>query len=1543
MGQFSPKFTWTTIALVVFLLPLSGQNYLMNGMPINDCSGYFLDSGGSANSYGPNENFTTTICSDASTGTHVQLVFSGIDIGPGESIFFYDAPTADPAFQYDNSFLMFPNNPFIIQATAANTSGCVTIVFTSDGINGGEAGWSADINCIAACQTILADLASTIPAIVPVDTGYIDICPGQRVTFSGTGIYPQNNLVYNHSDLTSSFEWDFGNGNTAIGPNVTNVFDEPGGYTVQMTITDQFGCKNTNFISQRVRVSTYPTYQFSGTLDPTICSGDSLMITSSINETSNTNVVVTPTEGTFVQDGVRSDTLLLPDGSGGVYRSSIPFTQFRPGATLTNPADINFVSLNLEHSYSGDLDIELICPNGSSAYILQYGSGLGSTNFGEPFASAPVDGQSANLTPGIPYTYVFVENAARGTLPQFRPMAPSYTYTTVPSVSTGQTYTYTDTYFPAGEYRPQQSFANLVGCPLNGDWTIRVQDNLGLDNGWLFEWSISFADYLYPNVETFTPTFVDWGWSNNPTVISSTQDSLLASPINAGFAAYTFWVLDNFGCLNDSTLTFEILPPTHPDCYTCNIQINDQEDVAICQGESTNLDLSPAIPLEQEITFERFPQYTLGRANHPPGNPYRSVLSVNSISPVTITNPLAQIASICLTFTTDFTSDINLVLRAPNGSQLPLSLSNGGGSNLGYVNTCFSPTALTSINAPSSMPPYTGTYQPQGNWNTLIGSPVNGDWTLLVTDAFGPLQFGELLEWSITFNNLTTYTYSWTPTTGLSPTTGPTPTASPVATTTYVALIQDNYGCSRRDTVLVSVIPDAVAPVVSCQEAGESILFTWLPIPGVTEYEYNIILPSGPLGWTGPLSATQLQVDNLNNNDEVTLEVRAYFAGTNANCPIPIGSATCVSSFCGLQVSPPTLTDVSCFGATDGVLAVNITAGEGPFSIVLDGVTYTNPVIPNLAAGDYTYTVLDALGCAIPNDFTIGTPDSLFATVSQTQQSCANLNQSEAVVVPGGGTGGFSYAWSNGQQAATVNNLAPGNVQVTVTDNSGCTVTASANMAELAPITFDLAATSPTCNGAADGSVAVSQIAGGIGTTDTDYLVLWQDGVTTQVRPAVPGGITYQANVADAQGCISSQTVLLPNPVPVTFNITAGEPSCNSFTDGSATVVNLAGPNGNTFSVRWDSATGAQNTTTATNLAAGTYSVTVTDPLNCEATQTVSIGQPSAMAVDFSIQNNKCFGFNDGAITVNTSGGSPGYTYRWPGGATTPNNTNLVTGDYTITITDTKGCEVIETATVAQPLELTLSTEVEATSCYQVRDGRITVLAQGGTPPFRYSLNTLDFFSTNVLIGLEAGDYNILVKDNNGCQLQTSAIVLEPAEFMVDAGPDLTILYGDSIELAATASNAQGMVEFVWQAPYAGTLSCDECIKPFASPVYTIDYELYAIDENGCDDTDMIRVFVEKPKLAVVPTGFTPNNDTHNDLLLVHGRPGTQVLLFQIFDRWGELVYVAEDFPVNQTTVGWDGTYRDQPMNPGVFIWSILVRHEDGTEENIRGQTTLIR
>ncbi|MEL7378413.1 MAG: gliding motility-associated C-terminal domain-containing protein, partial [Bacteroidota bacterium] len=194
-----------------------------------------------------------------------------------------------------------------------------------------------------------------------------------------------------------------------------------------------------------------------------------------------------------------------------------------------------------------------------------------------------------------------------------------------------------------------------------------------------------------------------------------------------------------------------------------------------------------------------------------------------------------------------------------------------------------------------------------------------------------------------------------------------------------------------------------------------------------------------------------------------------------------------------------------------------------------------------------------------------------------------------------------------------------------------------------------------------------------------------------------------------------------------------------------------------------------------------------------------------------------------------------------------------------------------------------------------------------------------------------------------GCVSTTTAEVVDGPTFDLDLGIDTTIIFGDSVLLEAIVNGGVGALNYFWQGSYDGTLSCDTCPSVLVSPEFEIDYELLAIDENGCEAEDRVRVRVQKIRVVEVPTGFTPNGDSRNDRLLVHGRPGTRVNFFRIFDRWGEAVFEDGDFEVNDQTRGWDGTYQGQDLNGGVFVWQLEVTYEDDTVEILEGQTTLIR
>ncbi|MCU0347537.1 MAG: gliding motility-associated C-terminal domain-containing protein [Saprospiraceae bacterium] len=232
------------------------------------------------------------------------------------------------------------------------------------------------------------------------------------------------------------------------------------------------------------------------------------------------------------------------------------------------------------------------------------------------------------------------------------------------------------------------------------------------------------------------------------------------------------------------------------------------------------------------------------------------------------------------------------------------------------------------------------------------------------------------------------------------------------------------------------------------------------------------------------------------------------------------------------------------------------------------------------------------------------------------------------------------------------------------------------------------------------------------------------------------------------------------------------------------------------------------------------------------------------------------------------------------------------------------------------------------------------------------------FFGSSTLIALEADDYDVYIKDINGCVFSIPATVEEPPKLTVDilvwneSVEEYVVEYGSRIPLLADIENAQGNVFFTWDAAYCGTLEQDtmsDCTGTLTSsalwstPDYSNDYFVLAIDSMGCEAEDHLQVHVTKVRRVVVPTGFSPNESGTNDRLVVHGKSGTMIKLFQVFDRWGELVFQDVDIPINELSRGWDGTFKSKEMPPGVYAWYLEAEYEDGMTENFRGETTLIR
>ncbi len=1485
----------TRLLLTAFLLlffatlRLFGQSYLLtNGQQITDCNGTLYDNGGAAGNYGDNQNVVSTICSDGSGGTHIRLSFSGVALAPGDELCFYDGMDINaPLLSCANDFPL--GEPFIIQATALNTSGCITVSFQSDASDNAS-GFAAVISCVASCQQVFVDLVSTNPAAVPADTGWIDICPNERIFLTGQGIYPQNGVIYPQSDLTTKFEWSFGDGGISYGPNASHRYDQPGGYYIQLFLTDVQGCRSTNLISQRVRVSPRPNFDLTGLLDNSICAGDTLQLSASVNAMAGSTLAVTPNGASFDVEGSRSDSLAIPDGTGIPYQTGIYFTEFSPGQVLTTGSDLESICVNMEHSWIRDLEIKLTCPNGQMAILHNFGGQTGS----EVFVGEPNDTDGFNPVPGVGYDYCWKLNATN-------PPWLQYANTILGGNGT----------LPAGDYRPFQSFNNLVGCPLNGEWTFTATDGWQIDNGYLFSWGIKFKDALYPNIETFTPQLTNWSWNNHPSIFYSTSDSIAASPQNAGTAAYTFTVNDNFGCTWDTLLSVAVLPFTHPDCFQCVENYPALRDTAVCVGTPVLLDAASLQPDTLEVRFEAYPDYSLGFANHPHGNPYGAAIAVNSVGYPFLGVPTAQITSVCMDIETDFDADLNIYLRSPDGKQLELSTGNGGSGD-NYKVTCFTPTATVPVKG--SAAPFNGIYKPEGNWTDLTNAVVNGDWKLMVSDGFSPNQFGKVKWWSIGFNFANTITYTWTNAGSLSCANCPAPIATPTVTTDYIVTATDKFNCQHRDTATVTIatIFPAPANLQVINIGGSSLTWGWDAVPGALGYEVQV--NSG--NWQAPSGNLSHEVTGLTVGDVVNIEVRAL--SNSASCIPESSSDTSPFVICVLDAVLSSSTPVQCYGTSTGSALVSVTAGNPPLQFFPDGLGpafSTGNLTKIFPAGNHFVVVGDNSGCRDTVFFNLTQPDSLFVTATAMDAVCNADNSGQVVAIASGGTGSIDYAWQgcvNGSiiHATSVTDLYAGCYQVSVTDENGCTATDSVTVNEPPAYEFVTLQDSISCFAGSDGGASI-MVTG----STPPYLYQWDNGQTTAIATNLDAGF-HVITVTDSAGCQAATLVEIFEPLILQIDSTATrQVSCFGGINGTATVFAIGGTL--PYKYAWSD---AQNTQKATGLAAGTYTVTVTDANDCTSEASVTVGTPSALQVDFAnvnaekcadecqgsaivvvlggsspytyawdntsfppsdtltalcpgiytvtvqdvrgcTQTNKltidsaiaidvhytpvapaCAGQSNGTITATATGGSMPYTFEWSNGSTTPSPTNLACGNYSVTLTDAVGCIKISTVTVDCPDSIqVVNLTVQPVSCFGLSDGSLVLQATGGAGALTYQWNDAIGQTNAQAQNLTAGSYTVTITDANNCSTTASATVPEPPVLQVSLNHVNIPCFGGNNGSATTVVSGGTM-------PYSYTwniASTDSVLLQIAAGTYTVTVN----DANACSATATVTVI--QPATAI--------------------------------------------------------------------------------------------
>jgi len=550
----------------------------------------------------------------------------------------------------------------------------------------------------------------------------------------------------------------------------------------------------------------------------------------------------------------------------------------------------------------------------------------------------------------------------------------------------------------------------------------------------------------------------------------------------------------------------------------------------------------------------------------------------------------------------------------------------------------------------------------------------------------------------------------------------------------YQLTVSDQNGCTIdtsftiNESTILSIAIDSTDALCASEASGSAVA---TPLNGTWPYTY---------AWSNGQSDSV--VTNLTTgNYSVTVTDANGCSGinlTSINAPDLLNLSESIQA-------------ISCFGDSDGSISVSVSGGIVPYAYTWQGSTSTDPAAQGLESGNYSITVTDRNGCTIQDSFQVIQPDEILLNPSAIPVECQGQANGQAQVNPTGGTSPYFFQWSNGQQDSIATNLGIGTYTVTVTDANGCTNTDNVLIDEPNALSLTETIQPPTCFGDSNGSISVS-ISGGT----LPYAYNWQGSTSTDpVAQGLSAG-NYSITVTDRNGCTIQESFQVIQPDSILLTSTLTPATCQ----GEATGQALVDPIGGTppYSYLWT--TGA-TTQMVTDLPAETYTVTVTDANNCTNMDDVLIEEPNALTIVKNIQAPACFDSSDGSISLSVNGGTPPYEYAWNNGSNTPNLSNLASGTYTVTVTDINDCTLISQSNLSTPPILQASLEFQEPLCFGDSSGSITVLPEGGTPPYDFTWSNGGLGANQ--IGLWSGSYTITLTDANQCIQVYSPFLGEPS------------------------------------------------------------------------------------------------------------------------------------------------------------------------------------
>jgi gliding motility-associated-like protein len=893
----------------------------------------------------------------------------------------------------------------------------------------------------------------------------------------------------------------------------------------------------------------------------------------------------------------------------------------------------------------------------------------------------------------------------------------------------------------------------------------------------------------------------------------------------------------------------------------------------------------------------------------------------------------------------------------------PINSNSGGTLISGAINATYNPPATTAgttyYYCEVTFPSITGgcsviitnTAEVIINLNPVIASETtvicsNTAFVVTPTTVSGNIiPIGTTYTWTTPTINpagaITGATAQTTPQNTISQTLVNTTTNPAIVTYTVTPTSGICVGTNFTVTVTVNpaINPNVVAINNTCFGVSSASSITTAITGGIPPYTITWTYPNGTTSNATAISNLVPGVYNLLVNDM-------------GNCPFT--NSYTITEPNDIVITTDVNNNITCFGQANGAIAISVSGGTGAYTY-----TWTKNTIPyastedisNLGPGTYIVSVTDANNCGPKTAiFTITEPPILAVNlVSQTNVDCYGFATGEIVINVTGGTPiqispsvfDYTYSWSGPNAYSStnqnINNLIAGIYNLTVTDNLGCIKNLSVTITQSSEIIINATTTLIECYGDDDATIAVT-ISGG----NPPYQFQWSNLASSLNQNNLSPG-DYIITVTDNLTCQKTLSINIPSPPVFAVNPVVTNISCFGENDGSI-ILNFVGGIAPVNLVWSDGSTAG---TTRNNLGPGTYSVTITDSKPCTIFRTFTIIEPQPIVLSANLTNAlDCNNPNTGAINLIVSGGTPPFTYSWSNGSTTEDLNAISSGNFLVTVTDVNGC--VETAQyiIVRPAPILITVATQTDFDCQTHEVNQNFVAQvsGGIPPYQldWSSGTISGANNEIMHTNVNGAVLLTVTDSYGCiatyTVEVATPILGYTSFDTSSFGYITYgIYsiGDPIQFQSTVTGDYESI--IWDFG-DGTFSTE--LNPIHTYLIPKDYVVTQTVTYpfGCVYEQTITLLIEKGYVLVVPTAFTPNDDSLNDTF----RPVTKALKnvhLDVYDTWGSIIYSE----VGDVLRGWDAKIKGFNAENGNYYSKVSAETFYGTIVNSNQTFVLIR